>query len=79
MVDAWRQAMKVAGFASIVSDDLTGRFVAHFERLVTIARSHGSALYPEHETVAFEHGISPARRGVIGHSRFVGRLAARRR
>ena len=72
--DAWHAAMAAGGFEIVTTDDLTPDFLAHFGRLIAIARSHGSSLYPAHETEAFEHAIRLGSTGVIGYARFVGRL-----
>jgi hypothetical protein len=55
--DAWHAAMAASGFEIETTDDLTHDFLTHFGRLIAIARSHGSSLYPAHETEAFEHAI----------------------
>jgi sarcosine/dimethylglycine N-methyltransferase len=72
--DAWHAALGASGFEVVTTDDLTHDFVTHFRRLIAIARSHGSSLYPAHETEAFEHAIRLAGSGVIGYARFVAQL-----
>jgi cyclopropane fatty-acyl-phospholipid synthase-like methyltransferase len=74
---SWHVAMAASGFEIVTTDDLTHDFLAHFARLIAIARSHGSSLYPAHETQAFEHAITLASTGVIGYARFVARLSDR--
>lgn len=58
--------MTRAAFEPPVIDDLTDAFVADFERLTTIARTHGEAAYPPHEAAAFEHALTLPRSGAIG-------------
>jgi SAM-dependent methyltransferase len=72
--DGWRGALGSAGFTVQGIDNLTGAFVAHFQRLSTIARTHGAGAYPPNETEAFEHAIALAKAGVIGYARFLARF-----
>ena len=71
--EAWSAALTRAAFDQPVIDELTDAFVADFERLATIARTHGEAAYPPHEVAAFEHALTLARSGVIGYARFATR------
>ena len=69
--DTWQAAYAVAGFETIAIDDLTPDFVRYYERLQAIASRAGVAVYPAHETRAFNQAIALAGSGVIGYSRFV--------
>jgi len=73
---AWQRELEQAGFQGIAVDDVTAPFIAHFERLQTIARTCGADLYPAHETQAFAYAIQLARAGVVGHARLIGRRDA---
>jgi hypothetical protein len=57
----------------VATDDLTGGFLSHFERLALIARTHGAGIYPAHETAAFDHAVMLTLAGAIHYRRFVAR------
>ena len=71
--ETWLAALNGAGLEVVTTDDLTGLFLAHFERAAHIARTRGADAYPAHEAAAFDHAVKLASVGAIGYCRFVAR------
>jgi SAM-dependent methyltransferase len=71
--ERWLAALGDAGLDVVATDDLTGGFLSHFERLALIARTHGAGIYPAHETAAFDHAVMLTLAGAIHYRRFVAR------